>query len=174
MQSLWWLTQLDRYDGENLYQAPSLEPWETHSCSLRKESASGRSLTLKGGNQRGHSWVRARLKIDGVLGICIQWRESCVQCSAYLCMTFTAARVVFIVSAMGEQAPGFFYCQRQCILPSGPPADELKNNECSCFQSLSQHCLDQSHLCQSRFKYQCQMSKAFIQVLSALFCSTHL
>lgn len=109
-----------------MYQAPSLEPREGHLSRIssthilqsdtggeRKVSASRHSLTLKGGKQQGHSWVTEGLKIDSILGICIQWCESCVRCSAYLCLTFTTARLVFIVSTTGEQAPGFFYCQRQ-------------------------------------------------------------
>lgn len=78
--------------------------------------AASRSLTLKGGKQQGHCWVREGLKTDSILGICIQLCESCVQpCSAYLCLTFTAGRVVFIVVATAEQAPGFFYCQRERV-----------------------------------------------------------
>lgn len=42
----------------------------------RKVSASRLSLTLKGGKQQGHSRVREGLKIDSILGVCIQWRES--------------------------------------------------------------------------------------------------
>lgn len=43
----------------------------------------------------------------------------CAVCSTYLYLTFTTARLVFTVSTSGEQAPGFFYCQRECMLPSG-------------------------------------------------------
>lgn len=38
--------------------------------------------------------------------------------STYLCLTFTTATLVFIEWAAGEQAPGFFYCQRESVLPS--------------------------------------------------------
>lgn len=38
-------------------------------------------------------------------------------CSAYLCLTFTAGRVVFTMPGAGEQAPGFFYCQGEFPLP---------------------------------------------------------
>lgn len=62
----------------------SRAPTHTHTLSLPLQCDSGgrfkpQSYTLKGGMQRCHSRVREGLKIDSILGICIQQRESCVQ-----------------------------------------------------------------------------------------------
>lgn len=56
------------------------------------------------------------LEAVGWLGQTASWesvyREVSHLCCTYLCLTFTAVRLVFMVSATSEQAPGFFYCQR--------------------------------------------------------------
>lgn len=88
---------------------------EREKCQLP-----GAVLPLKEGSSGVIPRSGEGLKIDSILGICIQWHESCVcgvQCLPMPDIYYSETGVY--VSATGEQAPGFFYCQRECELPSG-------------------------------------------------------
>lgn len=118
----------DWCEDKKLPGVPPLEPLienlkHTHPAARlwRRDSREAQSYPERRGAAvplLGQSTTGDRLHLGSVYTVA--W-VMCAVSSTYLWLTFTTARLLFTVSASAQQAPGFFYCQRQC----GPPSPNL-------------------------------------------------